>query len=144
MAIIGARPATGIGILRRRPGPRPRLAPRSRPRARRLPSSRTALNSLWAVLVAIAAAAGLGLFYLSQSTHVSAIGYQIDRLQAQVEALRAEQQSLTFQIGEARSPSTIEARAKAELSLVTLDSSAVRFAIRPVDPRIVKLTNISK
>ena len=53
----------------------------------------------------IAAAAGLGLFYLSQSTHVAAIGYQIDALQAHVAELRAEQQQLTFQIGEARSPS---------------------------------------
>jgi cell division protein FtsB len=144
MAIIGARPATGIGVLRRRPRTRRRPEPRPRPRARRLPSGREALNSLSAVLVAIAAAVGLGLFYLSQSTHVSALGYQIDRLQAQVENLRAEQQSLTFQIGAARSPSTIETRAKAELSLVTLDSSVVRFAIRPVDPRVVKLTNISK
>ena len=144
MAIIGARPATDIGVLRRRPGTRSRPVPRPRPRARRLPSGREAFNSLSVVLVAIAAAVGLGLFYLSQSTHVSALGYQIDRLQAQVENLRAEQQSLTFQIGAARSPSTIEARAQAELSLVTLDSSVVRFAIRPVDPRVVKLTNISK
>jgi cell division protein FtsB len=138
MAIIGARPATGIGVLRRRPRPRPRPATRPRPRPRRLASGREALNSLSAVLVAIAAAVGLGLFYLSQSTHVSAIGYQIDRLQAQVVELRAEQQSLTFQIGEARSPSTIEVRAKAELELVALDSSVVRFAIRNIDPRILR------
>jgi len=142
MAIIGARPATGIGVLRRRTRPRPATRPRSS--ARRLPSGREAFNSLSAVLVAIAAAAGLGLFYLSQSTHVSAIGYQIDRLEAQVAGLRAEQKSLTFKIGEARSPSTIEARAKAELNLVALDSSTVRFAIRPIDPRIVRLTHILK
>ncbi|MGZ8563485.1 MAG: hypothetical protein ACXWWU_07690 [Candidatus Limnocylindria bacterium] len=144
MAIIGARPATGIGILRRRPRPRPRPATRPRQRGRRIASGREALNSLSAVLIAIAAAVGLGLFYLSQSTHVSAIGYQIDKLQAQVEDLRAEQQTLTFQIGEARSPSTIEAKAKAELNLVALDSSVVRFAIRmndpltTIDPRILK------
>ena len=58
--------------------------------------------------MAIAAAAGLCLFYLSQSTHVAALGYQIDDLQARVAELRAEQQQLTFQIGEARSPSTVE------------------------------------
>jgi hypothetical protein len=138
MAIIGARPATGIGIVRRRPRPRPRPAPRARPRARRLPTGREALNSLSAVLVAIAAAAGIGLFYLSQSTHVSAMGYQIDKLQARVAELRAEQQQLTYQIGEARSPSTIEARALTELDLVALDPSAVRFAIRTIDPRILK------
>lgn len=138
MAIIGARPATGIGVLRRRPRARQHPASRPRPRARRLTRGRDALNSLSAVLVAIAAAVGLGLFYLSQSTHVSAIGYQIDKLQAQVDQLRAEQQSLTFQIGAARSPSTIEARAKAELNLVALDSSVVRFAIRTIDPRILK------
>lgn len=144
MAITGARPATGIGVLRRRPRVGQGHTPRSRVRVRRLPSGREALNSLSVVLVAIAAAAGLGLFYLSQSTHVSAMGYQIDKLQAQVESLRAEEQSLVFQIGEARSPSTIEARARAELTLVPLDSSVVRFAIRPVDPRVVRLTNLSK
>ena len=138
MAIIGARPATGIGVLRRRPRARPRPAPRPRPRPQRLASGREALSSLSAVLVAIAAAAGLGLFYLSQSTHVSAVGYQIDNLRAQVSELRAEQQQLTFQIGEARSPSTIEARARAELQLVALDPSVVRFAIRTIDPRILK------
>ncbi|MDP9467768.1 MAG: septum formation initiator family protein [Chloroflexota bacterium] len=88
--------------------------------------------------MAIAAAAGLGLFYLTQSTHVSAIGYQIENLQAQVAELRAEQQQLTFEIGAARSPSTIEARARAELNLVALDPAAVRFAIRTIDPRILK------
>lgn len=88
--------------------------------------------------MAIAVAAGLGLFYLSQSTHVSAIGYQIDKLQARVAELRAEQQQLTFQIGEARSPSTIEARALAELKLVAVDLSVVRFATRTIDPRILK------
>ena len=144
MAIIGARPATGIGVLRRRPRPRSRPVSRPRARARRVTSGREALYSLSAVLVAIAASVGLGLLYLSQSTHVSAIGYQIDRLQAQVDDLRAEQQSLAFQIGEARSPTTIEARAKAELNLVALDSSVVRFATRmtdhrrTIDPRIMK------
>ena len=141
MAIIGARPATGIGVLRRRPRARTRPASRPRPRARRLPSGREAFNSLSLVLVAIAAAVGLGLFYLSQSTHVSVLGYQIDRLQTRVADLRAEQQSLIFQIGEARSPSTLAARARDELSLVPLDSSVVRFAVRPIDLRAVKLTN---
>jgi cell division protein FtsB len=136
MAIIGARPATGIGVVRRRPRVRPR--PASRPRPRRLASRREALTSVSAVLVAIAAAAGLGLFYLSQSTNVAATGYQIDDLHAQVEQLRAEQQQLTFQIGQARSPSTIEARANAELQLVVVDPSVVRFAIRTIDPRLMK------
>jgi cell division protein FtsL len=89
------------------------------------------------VLVAIAAAAGLALFYLSQSTHVAAIGYQIDDLQGQVAQLRAEQQQLTFQIGEARSPSTISARA-GELQLITLNSAVVQFASRTIDPRLLK------
>ncbi|MEP6468137.1 MAG: hypothetical protein ABJC24_00035, partial [Chloroflexota bacterium] len=56
------------------------------------------------VLVAIAAAAGLALFYLSQSSHVAATGYQIGGLRAELAELRAEQQQLVFQIGELRSP----------------------------------------
>jgi Septum formation initiator. len=96
------------------------------------------LTSISGVLVTIAAAAGVGLFYLSQSTHVAAIGYQIDALQAQVDYLRAEQQQLTFQIGEARSPSTIEARAHLELRLVVLDPAVIRFASRTIDPHLLK------
>lgn len=144
MAVIGARPATGIGVLRRRPRARTRPAPAPRSRARRIPGGREALNSLTVALIAIAAAVGLGLFYLSQSTHVSAIGYQIDRLHAQVDNLRAEQQSLIFQIGEARSPSAISTRARIELSLVPIDPAAVRFAIRPVDPHVAQLTKALK
>jgi hypothetical protein len=137
MAVIGARPATEIGVLGRRSRTRPGPASRPRPRQRRLAGRRDAVASLSAVLVAIAAAAGLGLFYLSQSTHVAAIGYQIDDLQARVAQLRAEQQQLTFQIGEARSPSTISASAGA-LRLVTLKPAVIQFASRTIDPRLLK------
>jgi cell division protein FtsB len=137
MAIIGARPATGIGVLRRRSRVAPRTVSRPRQPARRLAGRRDAF-SLSAVLVAIAVAAGLGLFYLSQSTHVAAIGYQMDDLRTQVAELQAEQQALIFQIGEARSPSTIAERASRELKLVPLDPKVVRFAVATTDLRIVK------
>ena len=90
------------------------------------------------MLVAIAAAAGLCLFYLSQSTHVAALGYQIDGLQAQVADLRAEQQQLTYEIGVARSPTTIQVKARNELQLVPLDPAVVRFATRSIDPALMK------
>lgn len=80
------------------------------------------------VLVAIAAAAGLALFYLSQSSHVAATGYQIAGLQAQLAELRAEQQQLAFRIGEARSPAVITRRAKGSLHLVPLPAQSVTFA----------------
>ena len=134
MAIIGARPATGIGIVRRRPRVRTRPVGPSRPRARRVARSRGTVGSISTVLVSIAAAAGLCLFYLSQSTHVAALGYQIDALQTRVADLRAEQQQLIYRIGEARSPSTVEARAQGELQLVPLDPAVVRFATRSIDP----------
>jgi len=88
--------------------------------------------------VTIAAAASLGLFYLSQSTHVAAIGYQIDALEAQVAELRAEQQQLTFQIGEARSPSTVDKRARDDLELVPLDPKVISFPRTAIDPRRLK------
>lgn len=90
------------------------------------------------MLISIAAAAGLCLFYLSQSTHVAALGYQIDSLEARVAELRAEQQQLTFQIGEARSPSTVAVRAQSELRLVPVDPTVVRFATRSIDPAHLK------
>jgi hypothetical protein len=78
--------------------------------------------------VAIVAAAGLGLFYLSQSSHVAATGYEIDALQSQVTLLRAEEQQLVLSIGEARSPAVIEREAVERLHLVPLSQSVVRFA----------------
>ena len=70
------------------------------------------MASISPTLVAIAAAAASGLFYLSQSTHVAASATRSTPSQARLADLRAEQQQLTFQIGEARSPSTIEAMAQ--------------------------------
>ncbi|MEO8638281.1 MAG: hypothetical protein ABI458_00030 [Chloroflexota bacterium] len=137
MAIVGARPATGIGLVRRRPRVRTRPAP-TRARARRVARSRGTVGSISTVLVAIAAAAGLCLFYLTQSTHVAALGYQIDGLQARVADLRAQEQQLTFEIGVARSPSTIEVEAQNELRLVPLDPTVVRFATRPIDQDLLK------
>jgi cell division protein FtsB len=99
---------------------------------------RGAVASISTLLLAIAAAVGLSLFYLSQSTHVAALGYQIDNLAARVADLRAEQQQLTFQIGQARSPSTVEARAQSDLQLVPVDPAAVRFATRSIDPALLK------
>lgn len=138
MAIVGARPATGIGLVRRRPRVRTRPAALTRTRARRVARNRGAVSSISTVLVAIAAAAGLSLFYLSQSTQVAALGYQIDTLQARAAALQAEQQQLTFQIGEARSPSTVAVKAQNDLELVSLDPAVVRFATRSIDSALLK------
>ncbi|MEX1072125.1 MAG: hypothetical protein WED86_00365 [Chloroflexota bacterium] len=136
MAVIGARPATWFGGIARRPRARPRPTTRSRPRTSSL-RRRGVVAGISAILVAIAAAAALGLFYLSQSTHVAAIGYQIDSLEAQVADLRAEQQQLTFRIGQARSPSTVAEEAE-RLTLVTLDASVVRFPPTSIDPQLLK------
>lgn len=133
MAAIGARPATRIGVFGRRPVVHPRSHPRSVARPRRA-SRRAAASSISSILIAIAAAAGLALFYLSQSTHVSAIGYQIDGLETRVAQLRAEQQQLILQIGQARSPATIEQRAASSLHLVTIARNAIRFAPTSTDP----------
>jgi cell division protein FtsB len=138
MAIVGARPATGIGIIRRRPRPRTRPVAPPRARARRVARGREAVTSISTVLVAMAAAVGLCLFYLSQSTHVAALGYQIDALQARVADLQAAEQQLTYEIGVARSPSTIEMKARSELRLVALDPAVVRFATRSIDPALIK------
>ena len=134
MAISGARPATGIGIFGRpRPRPRPRTVaqPRRRPGAGRRPRQMTGVSG---ILVGLAAAAGLAFFYLSQSTHVAAVGYQITVLESQLAELRAEQQQLILQIGEARSPAVITRRATSYLHLVELPPQSVTFAPRSTKP----------
>ncbi len=80
------------------------------------------------MLATIAAAAGLAFFYLSQSSHVAAVGYQIDDLQGQVASLQAEQQQLELQIGLAQAPSTILSQATNQLKLHPLTASSVSFA----------------
>jgi cell division protein FtsB len=131
MAISGARPATGIGIF----GGRPRVRPRQVARPRRRSGAdrrRRQMTSVSGILVALAVAAGLAFFYLSQSTHVAAIGYQITGLEAQLAELRAEQPQLILQIGEARSPAVITRRAKYDLNLVELPAQSVTFAQRSI------------
>ena len=82
-------------------------------------------------LVAIAVAAALAFFYLSQSTRVAATGYEIDSLEAALAGARAEQQQLIWAIGQARSPAEITKRAQSKLHLVPLEEGAVTFAAAP-------------
>lgn len=80
------------------------------------------------LLVLIVVAAGLALFYLSQSTRVAATGYEIDALEAALAERQADQQQLILAIGHARSPAEITRRATTELQLVPLEDGAVTFA----------------
>jgi len=132
MAVIGARPATSPWFLggRNRPRPRPRTRPQTSRRGRRIAAGHrvAARLDVRPLLVLIVVAAGLALFYLSQSTHVAATGYEIDALEATLAEQRAEQQQLIWAIGQARSPAEITQRAKAELRLIPLEDGAVMFA----------------
>lgn len=134
MAVIGARPATGIWVFRRRPRIRTRPAERGSSRRLGAQRRRRETTGVSSFLIGIAAAAGLALFYLSQSSHVAATGYQIDALQAQLDAVRAEQQQLVLQVGEARSPASILSRATGQLQLVPLPQGDVTFATPSTKP----------
>jgi outer membrane murein-binding lipoprotein Lpp len=126
MAVIGARPATGI--LGRRARPRP-TRPAPRPRVRHVGALRRQRQaSVAGLITTIVAAAALAFFYLSQSSNVTAVGYQIDSLRAQIQALQAQQERLVMQIGAASAPSTVLQRAADDLHLVPLSQSAVSFA----------------
>ena len=131
MAVIGARPATGPWIFGRRTRSRVQSRPRRTTRARIYVGAGRRVRQqveIRGLLIAIAAAAALAFFYLSQSTHVAATGYEIDRLESILADRRAEGQSLIWQIGQARSPATIDQRARDDLRLVPLETDAVRFA----------------
>ena len=130
MAVIGARPATGFGFLGRRSRPRTVHAPQRSRAGHAGAGRRQRQASIAGMLATIAAAAGLAFFYLSQSSHVAAVGYEIDDLQGQIASLRAEQQQLVLQIGLAQAPSTILAEAANQLRLRPLDPSSVSFARR--------------
>lgn len=131
MAVIGARPATGLGFLGRRERPHGARAPQRSRAGHAGAGRRQRQASIAGLLATIAAAAGLAFFYLSQSSHVAAVGYEIDGLQAQIASLRAEQQRLVIAIGSAHAPSSIIGRATGELKFQPLDTSAVSFASPP-------------
>ncbi len=130
MAVIGARPATNPWFLGRRSRPRPRPRPQPAHRPRRFSAGHRVGRRVEVrpLLVAIVVAAGLALFYLSQSTRVAATGYEIDALESTLAQRHAEQQQLIWAIGQARSPAEITERAREELQLVPLEDGAVTFA----------------
>jgi cell division protein FtsL len=130
MAVIGARPATNPWFLGRRSRPRPRTRPQPVRRGRRFSAGHRLASKVDVrpLLMAIVVAAGLALFYLSQSTHVAATGYEIDTLETTLAQRHSEQQQLILAIGQARSPVEITERAKRELRLVPLEDGAVMFA----------------
>lgn len=132
MAVIGARPATGLDWLggALRPRTRSRPAPRTRTGAARRRRETTSVSGL---LATIAAAAGLALFYLSQSGHVAATGYVIEDLHDRLAAVQAEQQRLTWEIARAQSPAVIEDRGREILELIPIDQRVIRFATPPTD-----------
>jgi cell division protein FtsB len=136
MAVIGARPASGFGLLGRRVRSRTRPRPPARGRVRAAAGAgrqRREMTSISTFLLVIAAAAGLALFHLSQSSHVAATGYQIEALQAGLADARARQQQLIFEIGRARSPAVIEERARVQLRLVPIEQDQIRFATESTD-----------
>lgn len=136
MAIVGARPAATPWFLGRRSRPRPRTRPQPAGRPRRYSSGRrvAARVDIRPLLVGILVAAGLAIFYLSQSTHVAATGYEIDALEASLAESHAEQQQLVLAIGRARSPAEITERARSDLHLVPLEEGAVTYASPAAQP----------
>lgn len=131
MAVIGARPATGFGPWGRRIRPRTQR-PVARPRLRGTGAGRRPRElNISGFLLAIVAAAALAFFYLSQSSHVAAIGYVIDSLESQMAELRMEEQQLIYAIGRARSPSVIEQQARKELKLTPIGPERTTFAAGP-------------
>jgi hypothetical protein len=132
MAVIGARPATSPWFLGGRGRNRPRRVTRPARRARRGRIRLGASVDVRPFLVAIIVAAGLAIFYLSQSTGVAARGYEIDTLAATLADRQAEQQQLVMAVAQARSPAEITRRARFQLGLQVLDGAAVTFA-QPMD-----------
>ena len=130
MAVIGARPAANPWFGTRRSRSRPRTRPQSARRGPRPVSGRRVARRIDVrpMLVLIMVAAGLALFYLSQSTRVAATGYEIDVLESTLAERVADQQQLVLDIGHARSPAEITRRATSELRLVFLEDGAVTFA----------------
>jgi hypothetical protein len=129
MAVMGARPATSPWFLGGRRRPRSRRPSRSPARRARRGGIRIGVSmDVRPLLVAIALAAALAIFYLSQSTGVAARGYELDNLAVTLAERRAEQQQLIMAVAQARSPAEITRRARYQLGLLPLDGAAITFA----------------
>jgi cell division protein FtsB len=133
MAVIGARPATGFGWLGGGLQRRTRVRSASRAAWSGAARRRREAAGVSRSMAVIAAAAGLALFYLSQSSHVAATGYRIEDLRDRLAEVRAEQEQLIWEIARAQSPAVIEQRAKAHLKLVPLGEGSIRFASPSTD-----------
>jgi hypothetical protein len=132
MAVSGARPATSPWFLPGRGRNRPRRSSRQAPQVRRGRARLRPAVDVRPFVVAIVVAAALAIFYLSQSTGVAARGYEIGSLSGVLADRRAEQQQLITAVANARSPAEITRRARFQLGLQPLASSAVTFA-KPTD-----------
>lgn len=130
MAVIGARPASGLRGLPLGWGPIPGHRPRAaaRPNRRRRAGLRAGQYAgLWLALLVIGVAALLAVFYLAQSSHVAASGYRISTMESRLVELATEHQELVLAIGRAQSPSEVARRAE-DLGLVPIGRSAIHFA----------------
>ena len=130
MAAIGAQKGGILGDLRWGLPGAPRARSRTGPsgyRLRRTRIRRRQAASLSLALVFILIAALLASLYLTQSSRIASTGYEMTSLENRLAELEGERQELLLQIGNAQSPSTIEARA-AQLGLVPLPESSVQFA----------------
>jgi cell division protein FtsL len=137
MAVIGARPAGVLGDLDwgiRRPLRTRRATADRGYRLRRASSRRRRAAGLSLALVVILVSALLASLYLVQSSRIASTGYEIQRLETQLDELAADRQVLLLQIGQAQSPATVEARAK-ELGLTPLTDASVQFAVPLSDTR---------
>lgn len=107
-----ASQAVRVAPPRRATLPRPRRAPLTQRRAA------TATRATWEVRTFVAASAAiaflflLALLYLSQSTAVSAAGYEVQRLQAARDELRRQNALLQVENARLDSPARIDAEAK--------------------------------
>ena len=77
------------------------------------------IGSRGAIIYLLAAGliAAVGMLYLLQTNHVANLGYEMSELQAEREAALVEQQTLSAQIAEKQSLTTIELIARRDLGM---------------------------
>lgn len=129
MALTGARPARSLPLGLSMPVRRARRRTTARWAGYSTAGRRLAQAAgIRGLMLALAVAVSLAVFYLSQSSHVAAIGYEIDALEVELAEVTAERQLLILQISQARAPAVIEREAVKRLRLRPLDDTRIRFA----------------
>ena len=94
------------------------------------------VRELWAILLATAIVLAGALLYVWQHIQVIHMGYQVERLNAELSGLIQEEKQLTLKLAQLKSLGRIEEIARARLRMVDPEPSQIIFLSPERKPKV--------